>query len=127
MQCLSRLNIGFGAGMGRLQKRWGVRYLQRSCSTPCSSSPSPSFIPAGGIPFLVHGQRCAHCWMHHETIPSRASLSQRPHCTLHKGNTPVHDFSPGTHVYKTQIALGQAPSCKISLTSHPPWLTQHWL
>lgn len=56
MQCLSRLNIGFGAGMGRLQKRWGVRYtlvvllhplLQQPISQlhPCRRNPLSGVWP----------------------------------------------------------------------------------
>lgn len=120
VQCLSRLNIGLGAGTGRLQQRWGGKLssavaLAATAPHPlpgqdCSSRPCPGSLAASlGIPSGTHpclGGFLAGLHFISQYRPSRRSTQPSP-CIGRDAARP--EVSPNSH-------QGRGRSLVLSLT-----------
>lgn len=148
VQCLSRLNIGLGAGTGRLRRRWGGKL-----SSAVALAAAAPHIPCPGR--IAPPDPAQEPWQHHWAPPvahipfwgcflltSNYQLSRRsPQSSPCIGQDAARpEVSPGSHksrgrrfvlslrrtisaaqhLSKAHLALGQAPQHKLSFSCQLP-------
>lgn len=148
VQCLSRLNIGLGAGTGRLRQRWGgklssaVALAAPAPHIPClgrTAPPDPAQEPwqiTGHLQW--HASLFSGCFLvisHYQLSRSSpqsnprigqdgAGLEVSPDSHQGRGRSFVlplrRTTSAAQHLSKALLSLGQAPQHKLSLSCQLP-------